>query len=415
MPELRLPGRAASGGVAFGRVHLGAEAALACAAAAAAGVTLPEAIRATLDQLRVLQAGLDPQAADIVQFQIELLEDRELTAGAFAAMQAGAEPGAAFRQAMALHLRVYEEAPDEYFRARAADLRDLRDRVLDALSGARRHEKDAPAEGAILLAEDLAPTAFLDTDWTRVKGVVTRQGSPSSHVAMLARGRGIPFLVGLGRAAAAEEGTECILDADAGLLVLCPEAATTLHYRRKAAAAAERAADDAAGAAHAAVTRDGRRIRVYVNVDGPDGLRGVPREWFDGIGLARTELLLDTSSGVPDRETQAGCYRPPVRLVGGPPHHHQAARRRRGQAHSGLHAGQRDQSLPGNARRAPAAADTGRAAGRSWRPYSRRRAAPACEFWFPWWRFRRSWRRAAACSMTLLASAAPRLRRCVWA
>lgn len=308
MAEHRLLGRPAAAGIAIGRVHVRSQ--HQAIGEPAARLNLRQAITVTLEELRALQSGLDRNAADIVQFQIEMLEDDELTGGAFAAVEAGMDPGTAFRDAVGVHLRGYEETQDEYLGARAADLRDLRDRVLRILSGAGGTQADAPPDGSILIADDLAPTAFLEIDWRQVKGAATLAGSPASHVAMLARARGIPMIVGLEDAGMARGGVECILDADSGMLVMEPGRATLAHYMQKAGSAGLRLREEVKGATQEAVTRGGQRIRVYVNVDGPDSLRGAPRAWFDGIGLVRTELLLDTAAGMPDVETQVEAYRP---------------------------------------------------------------------------------------------------------
>ena len=81
------------------------------------------------------------------------------------------------------------------FRARASDLRDIRDRVLAALSSVAS-EPSLPA-GAIVLAEDLTPSRFLATDWSNGGGIALTRGSASGHVAMLARSRGVPMIVGM--------------------------------------------------------------------------------------------------------------------------------------------------------------------------------------------------------------------------
>jgi phosphotransferase system enzyme I (PtsI) len=273
-------------------------------------VTLAQAVAVTIGQLRSLQSGLDREATDMVQFQIELLEDPALTAEALAAVASGADPVAAFREGIANHLRVYEESEDAYLRARGADVCDLRDRVLRALSGACVGARDVTREGAILMVDDLTPTGFLEVDWTRATGAAAINGSPHSHVAILARSRGIPMIVGLQGAEQARPGDACILDADAGLLILQPALPTLAQYRDKAEAASRRTGAERVHAHRPAVSRNGRAISVYLNVDAPESLRQGPREWFDGIGLVRTELLLDTSRGVPDAATQAARYRP---------------------------------------------------------------------------------------------------------
>src|SRR5207248_10723289 len=100
-------------------------------------------------------------------------------------------------QALDEQIAAYRGAPDEYMQARAADLIDLRDRVLAALGGAA-HALGRIPTGAVVCADDLPPSRFLEIDWAAGGGLALRNGSPMSHVAMLARARGVPMVVQLG-------------------------------------------------------------------------------------------------------------------------------------------------------------------------------------------------------------------------
>src|SRR6185295_5159957 len=113
----------------------------------------------------------------------------------------------------------YAEAEDEYFRARSADLQDIRDRVLGHLAGGGA-PPPLPA-GTIVAALDMPPSRFLAMDWAG-GGLILGAGSPSSHVAMLARARGVPMVVDLGVALAGLDGRLALLDAEAGTVVLDP-------------------------------------------------------------------------------------------------------------------------------------------------------------------------------------------------
>ena len=97
---------------------------------------------------------------------------------------------------MAVEIAGYERAEDEYFRARAADLVDVRDRVLRHLLGVRLRAE--VAAGSVVVARDLPPSLFLGVDWSKGGAIVLGEGSPTSHVAMLARARGVPMVVGIG-------------------------------------------------------------------------------------------------------------------------------------------------------------------------------------------------------------------------
>src|SRR5205807_6368645 len=114
----------------------------------------------------------------------------------------------------------YQAADTEYFRARAGDLKDIRDRVLRMLAG---ENDDALPAGAVLTGEDVTPSRFLSVDWSRGGGIALFGGSPSSHVAMLARSRGVPMVVGLGAIELAGH-KSAMVDGDAGRVVLSPAA-----------------------------------------------------------------------------------------------------------------------------------------------------------------------------------------------
>ena len=145
---------------------------------------LVDAFTASQEALALLarEAG-DDEAEAILAFQIALLEDDSLAAPAFARIAEGAPPIWHGARAIDPEIASYEAAEDPYFRGRASDLRDLRDRVLRHLAG--EADQIVPA-GVIVAADDMPPSTFLATDW-REGGLVLRRGSPSSHVAILAQ------------------------------------------------------------------------------------------------------------------------------------------------------------------------------------------------------------------------------------
>ena len=154
------------------------------------------AIEAATTEIAGLIETLQGEVADILEFQVAMLEDDALADTAYAAIATGAAADHAWRATLDSEIAGYLSAEDEYFRARAGDLIDIRDRVLAHLSGA-----DTVARinaGSVVAADDITPSAFLAADWTRGGGIALTAGSPSSHVAMLARTRGAPMVVGLG-------------------------------------------------------------------------------------------------------------------------------------------------------------------------------------------------------------------------
>src|ERR1700686_485217 len=225
----RIEGRSAAPGIALGPLVR-----LAAAKHDARPNRSPaEERQALLDALAASQADLtglareigDTDAEAILSFQIALLEDDNLAAPGFARIAGGEVASRAWSAAIDAEIASYDEADDAYFCARASDLRDLRDRVLRHLAG--EADQIVPS-GVIVAAEDMPPSMFLATDW-RDGGLVLRRGRPSSHVAILARSRGVPMIVGVD-IDHLENGTDALLDGDAGLLMIDPDADTRAAY-----------------------------------------------------------------------------------------------------------------------------------------------------------------------------------------
>ena len=167
-----------------------------------------------------------------------MLEDGTFSDAALELIEGGASAAAGWSAALDEQIAGYADAGDDYFRARAADLADLRDRVLRRLAG----EADSvlPA-GSILIGDDLPPSRFLAIDWSRGGAVILERGSPLSHVAMLARARGVPMVVGLGQLSAIGH-AEAIVDGTSGRVVLSPDLKSRRAMIDAARALAERGA-----------------------------------------------------------------------------------------------------------------------------------------------------------------------------
>jgi len=306
-------GRAAAPGLAAGPLVVLAdteEVRREAGSAETEAAALREALESAVSELSLLVAETEGEGGDILAFQLALAEDEVLSDPAFAAIAAGRDAVTAWCDAVATVAADYAAAEEEYFRARAADLDDLSARVVRLLAGGAG-DQDLPA-GAILLARDLPPSRFLAARWEG-GGVALIEGSPTSHVAILARARGVPMVVGLGAAAAAlaeEDGPPALLDGDSGLLTVRPEAQTVAAFHGREAAAAEEAMQDRAVRNGPAVTAEGEAVSVLINVGDPAELDAVDPAWTDGIGLVRTEFLFQGRGGrLPDEAEQLAVYR----------------------------------------------------------------------------------------------------------
>ncbi len=278
---------------------------------------LVQAIAHASEQLDKLAQSQDEMGAEILEFQTALLEDEDLLAPVYAAVETGLPADQAWMRVIDGEIVEYREGEDDYFRARADDLLDLRDRVLSVLQG--KEPARIELDGDIIVARDLTPSRFLELDWSVYRGAALCGGSPTSHVAILARARGIPLVVGLEDALETlQEACPAVLDAESGRLILGPtpgtleEIAGRLHARK---------ADDAAARSligEAAATARGEHVEILINADDPRVLAEVPVAQCDGIGLTRTEFLFSDGM-LPDAQKQYEVYRDLVTWAEGRP------------------------------------------------------------------------------------------------
>jgi phosphotransferase system enzyme I (PtsI) len=162
--------------------------------------------------------------------------------------------------------------------------------------------------GAILLASDLRPSQFLSARWGAGCGIALTDGSPTSHVAMLARGRGLPMVVGLAGELQDLEGP-ALLDGTTGILVSGPDAERLAEGKARLEADSAARKQSAALAGEPALSRNGVRVAIHATIADPAELDGLDPSHFDGIGLVRTELFLDRLEKLMDEETQFATYR----------------------------------------------------------------------------------------------------------
>lgn len=307
---LAIAGEIASRGLAVGPIRILAEAldrGREPGSAAEEAAALRAAIaRASDDITALIAAQEDTEAAAILEVQLALLEDDSLTADAFREIAEGRAAHEAWRDALDAQVRDYEAAEDAYFRARAVDLADLRDRVLRHLLGVQ-DAYDATSAGAIILADDLTPSRFLELDWSGHGGLALTRGSPTSHVAMLARARRVPMLVGLG-SLELTDGEIVVLDAEAGWLDPAPSAARLRDVEGRIADTDACRAKEDSHARAPAVTANGVAISVLINLEETAQLDGLDPAICDGVGLVRTEFLFRGAAGLPDEDAQYAVY-----------------------------------------------------------------------------------------------------------
>ena len=275
------------------------------------------ALSQALAEVEALAGRATGEAADMLGFQVAMLSDEELVRPALEGVGAGESAAAAWEAAMEVEIAGYRDARDDHFSARTADLEDIRDRVLGHLEPGGTGP--VIPDGSVVVAADLPISRFLAIDWARGGAILLTQGSSTSHVAMLARARGVPMVVGLVGAANAMAGREALVDAATGEVVLDPTEATLAIFAAKADREMTAAAASATFRLRPAVTRDGTRIALNLNTSSAHELEGLDPAICDGIGLVRTEILFHGPGALPDENAQYEAYRRIVAWADGRP------------------------------------------------------------------------------------------------
>jgi phosphotransferase system enzyme I (PtsI) len=204
---------------------------------------------------------------------------------------------------------------DDYMKARAADVKDISNRVISVLQGIQNTELDSE-EPVILVAEDLAPSETVQLDKSLLLSFVTRFGSTNSHTAILARTMNIPALIGVDFSEDID-GHFGIVDGFEGTLYVEPDEETIEKYRKKQEEEKEKARllQELKGMPN--VTKDGREIKLYANIGGVGDVPSVLQNDAAGIGLFRSEFLYLESDTFPTEEEQFNAYRTVVQTMAG--------------------------------------------------------------------------------------------------
>jgi phosphoenolpyruvate-protein phosphotransferase (PTS system enzyme I) len=217
----------------------------------------------------------------------------------------------AFQVAAQRYTAALSAIGDDFLRERAADMRDVTQRVLNVLLG-RGHDLDLAhlSETCIVVSHDLAPSQTAVLDKKMVLGFATDIGSKTSHTAIMARSLQIPAAVGLGNASLElRTGQHVLLDGFNGLLVLHPTEQTLFEYGQlvKRQVSLEVKLRDTLD--KACVTLDGAPIVLSANIEVPEEVEQVQASGADGVGLYRTEYLFINRAQLPSEEEQYQAYR----------------------------------------------------------------------------------------------------------
>lgn len=266
-------------------------------------------------------ADLTPLAEEneIFAAHAELVQDPELLDAISAAIddnQADAEW--ALSDSIEAFCEVFKRMDDAYMRERGADIRDVGDRLMRALKGERGTALSDIHKSVIVVAKDLLPSDTAQMDFQLVAGFITQEGGPTSHVAIIAKNRGVPALVGVaGILEQVHNDMPAAMDAASGEIVLEPDAQTLEQFVRQKAELLEKRTKLLEIAALPSRSADGRDVLLCANVGNVGDIRMALEHHPDGVGLFRTEFLFMDSEQLPTEEQQFAVYREAAEQMGG--------------------------------------------------------------------------------------------------
>jgi phosphocarrier protein FPr len=323
-------GVSASPGLAIGTVHVLAAAELTvpdvAVDLASGGALLNDALVRTRAQMTALiddtTRRLGAGDAAIFKAQATLLDDTDLITLTCQMMVEGHGVAWSWHQAVERMAQQLSALGNPVLAARAADLLDLGRRVLAQIDpglGIGTLD-DLPPAPCILVADDLSPsdTAVLDT--TRVVGIATALGGPTSHSAILARTLGIPSVVAGGaQLLSLAAGATAIVDGDAGRVWLNPSEADLVSARAWIAERETQRIAQEAERSRPAITTDGTQIAIAANINRPDQAAFALAQGGEGVGLMRTEFLFLEAGDTPTEDEQFAIYRAMIEALGDRP------------------------------------------------------------------------------------------------
>lgn len=279
---------------------------------------LQKALALSKQQIEAIQKKSDDEQKSILNAHLMILEDPELISnveGKISSEKLNVE--AALEDVLNMFASIFESMEDEYMKERAADIRDVGQRLMMNLFGKEMLNLAELQESVIIVAHDITPSDTAQMDKEKVIGFITDIGGRTSHSAIMARTMEIPAIVGLGNITEnVKTGDFLIFDGSEGIVMVNPDLSIIDEYEVKKEKEIAEKRELKKLVDSDTISRDGRRVELGANIGNPKDAKKANENGAEGIGLYRTEFLYMDRTSIPTEEEQFQAYKEVLEIMG---------------------------------------------------------------------------------------------------
>jgi phosphoenolpyruvate-protein phosphotransferase (PTS system enzyme I) len=276
---------------------------------------LEKALELSRQQITVLKdktaAEIGESEAEVFVSHLMMLDDPEFIGAVLQNIESGSFSAEVAVTAVAdMYLDIFSDMEDEYMKERAADIRDVRDRILRNLTGSISGGLSELEENTVVVAHDLTPSDTAQLDKSKVAAFLTDIGGRTSHSAIMARTLEIPAVVGLEDiTSSVKTGDTVIVDGVEGVVIINPDEDTVRLYEEKKVTI-KKEKEELKKLIHTkTLTKAGKEIIIAGNIGEPEDIHKVIENGGEGVGLFRTEFLYMNRNELPSEEEQYEAYK----------------------------------------------------------------------------------------------------------
>lgn len=284
-----------------------------------------QALLSSREEIEVLKIRFEEQkvweGAAIMDCQLQMLQDPSITTAIeqkIRDIQKNTE--SVFHYAILEYKKKFSKSPDDYFKERFKDVQDISNRIMHHLGGRKRFSLLEIPEGSIVFAKELVPSDTAEIHLHNIKGFVTEVGGEASHVAIMARAQGIPYVasVNFGREDY-KDLQSVIIDGSTGDVILHPSKKTLAIYQLKKMQMENYLKRLEVSVALGSETIDGYKVRLSANIELGSEFDMLHEHGSSGVGLFRSESLFLSQNSFPSEQQQFLVYKRMIENMRGLP------------------------------------------------------------------------------------------------